>query len=234
MFRRPDNSNPNSMASRFRRRRFRLIESLIEELLTTRKRVRILDIGGRRDYWGLLSPELIPQVSVTLLNFEAELDIGATENDPLETTYLQGDGCNMPEFADRSFDLAHSNSVIEHVGSLHNMALYADELRRVGNAYFVQTPYLWFPIEPHYGLPFVHWLPGPTRARLLNRYKLGYGNKVKDYREALATADHTQIVDRTLLNILFPDGTLSKERFALMTKSLIVTRQPSWTSAKTR
>lgn len=226
MFNRPDHNNPRSWTSRFRLNRFKTIENLIRKFNKSEK-IKILDVGGRRDYWNLLSKDIVPRTSITLFNFESELNIHAVENDPLEIQYMQGDGCDMPEFQNQSFDLVHSNSVIEHVGSLQNMARFADEVRRVGNAYYIQTPYLWFPIEPHYGVPFVHWLPGPARAQLLNHYKLGYAGRVSDYRTAIMTADHTQIVDKKLMHELFPDGVLLKERFALMTKSLIVTREPN-------
>jgi hypothetical protein len=197
---------------------------MLRSILEYKDVVNILDIGGRRDYWQLLDGALVPQVRVTLANLEDELDVGRRENDPLDVTYLVADACHMPQFADRGFDLAHSNSVIEHVGSLSNMARFADETRRVANAYYVQTPYLWFPVEPHFGVPFLHWLPGPTRARLISRYRIGYAPRMADYRAALDRVDHIEIVDATLMTRLFPDGTLRRERFALMTKSLIAAR----------
>lgn len=224
MFSRPDNNNPDSWSSRFRKKRFKSIENMIRSLQSSKEKVKILDVGGRRDYWNLLSSEMKSKVCISIINYNNEFKSESAVNESIDVKYMEGDGCNMPEFEDQSFDLVHSNSVIEHVGSLQRMADFADEVRRVGNTYYIQTPYLWFPIEPHYGLPFVHWLPGPTRAGLLSRYKLGYGGRARDYRTALMTADHTQIVDKKLMRELFPDGTLVKERFALMTKSLIMMR----------
>src|SRR3546814_10323990 len=67
----------------------------------------------------------------------------------------------------RSFDIAHSNSVIEHVITWDNMKNFARETRRVAAWHYVQTPYFWFPVDPHfYKLPFYHWLPRPLRAKL--------------------------------------------------------------------
>jgi hypothetical protein len=225
MVKRPAVNRPDSLASRFRRRRFRLIRELLAPLLAEQERVRILDIGGRRDYWELLEPEEAARLSIIILNNEeVELDTGKRPDDGLDIEYLLGDACDMPQFADRSFDLAHSNSVIEHVGSLQNMARMADETRRVARAYYVQTPYLWFPIEPHYGVPFFHWLPAATRARLGWRNKIGYRAKMPTYRASLALTDHTELVDQTLMRELFPDARLVKERAALMVKSLIALR----------
>lgn len=227
MLRRPQNNDPASRASRFRRQRFRMIESLISEAAQRDGPITILDVGGKRGYWNLLSENLQGSVRITILNLEAETDIGRVpaDRDPLDVRYDVGDGCNMPQFGDASFDIVHSNSVIEHVGSLSNMVRLANEIRRVGKAYYVQTPYLWFPIEPHYGVPFVHWLPAPSRAQMLNRFKLGYANRVADYPDALSSADHTQLVDKTLMRRLFPDSELTNERYFLMTKSLIMIRR---------
>lgn len=228
--RRPQVNDPSSTSSKFRKKRFRLIEDIIEELARHKPVVSILDVGGRGAYWDLMRPDLFRKTRITVLNLESELPGGgeSTGDDGRDIRYRVGDGCAMPEFADRSFDLVHSNSVIEHVGSLQNMTRFADETCRVGNAYYVQTPYLGFPIEPHYGVPFVHWLPAPCRARLLSRVKLGYAGGRMDYRAALAAADHTQIVDKTLMRRLFPDGALMRERFALMTKSLVMIRRPGF------
>jgi hypothetical protein len=222
---RPDNNDPGSRASRFRKARFQRLEALLSAIIARKGHATVLDIGGRRDYWRLLDAALAPKISLTLLNFEEELAIGRDEGDSMDVTYVQGDGCAMPQYGDRSFDLAHSNSVLEHVGSLQNMVRFADETRRVGAAYYMQTPYLWFPIEPHYGVPVFHWLPAPTRAQLNNRFRIGYAARREDYRVSAAAADHIQMVDQHMVRQLFPDGALYKERFLLMVKSLTVIRE---------
>lgn len=229
MFERPKNNDPTSRTSRFRRRRFRIVEGLLDRIISVKGRAAVLDVGGRRDYWNLLDKRFHSTIALTLLNLPSELEVGREQasEDPLKVDYLAGDGCSMPQYGDRSFDLVHANSVIEHVGSLQNMQRLADEIRRVGNAYYVQTPYLWFPLEPHYGVPFVHWLPGPTRAQLLNRYAIGYTPRIPRYPDALAAADETQLVDKTLMRKLFPDAAVQAERFAFMTKSLIAVREPA-------
>lgn len=229
MFQRPKNNDPMSRASRFRRRRFRIVESLLDRIVAAKDHAAVLDVGGRRDYWNLLDARFHGRISLTLLNLPSELEVGRQRDteDPLNVDYQAGDGCNMPQYNDASFDIVHANSVIEHVGSLQNMQRLADEIRRVGNGYYVQTPYLWFPLEPHYGVPCVHWLPGPTRAQLLHRYAIGYAPRIQHYAKALGAADHTQLVDKTLMRNLFPDGTLQPERFVLLTKSLIAFRAPT-------
>jgi Methyltransferase domain len=224
MISRPEVNNPKSMSSRFRKKRFGHIETLIRDVLKYKDEARILDIGGRRDYWQMLAPDLTGRVILTISNLAVEIDIGKQENDPIDVRYVVADACHMPEFPDGSFDLAHSNSVIEHVGSLHNMVRFSDEVRRVGNGYYVQTPNLWFPIEPHFGVPFLHWLPAPTRARLVSRYRIGFGARVSDYREALDKVDHIQIINEFAVRNLFPDAEIRRERFALLVKSVTAIR----------
>jgi len=73
--------------------------------------------------------------------------------------FFEADGCNLAAFADHSFDIAHSNSVLEHVGSWARMVQFAKEVSRVSEKYFVQTPNYWFPIEPHFVTPFFQWFP---------------------------------------------------------------------------
>lgn len=79
--------------------------------------------------------------------------------------YVQGDACALP-FADGSFDVVHSNAVIEHVGARDRQELFVREALRVGRRVFVTTPNRWFPIEVHTRLPLVHWLPERAAARV--------------------------------------------------------------------
>ena len=73
---------------------------------------------------------------------------------------------NVP-FADESLDVAVCAQVYEHVP---DASLMLEELHRVlvpGGTVFFSGPNLLFPIEPHYHLPFLHWLPRPMAGALL-------------------------------------------------------------------
>lgn len=70
-------------------------------------------------------------------------------------------------FGDGAFDVAYCNAVIEHVGSRDRQAALVAELSRVAAEAFMVVPNRWFPIEPHTGLPFVHWLPNRAFRALL-------------------------------------------------------------------
>jgi 2-polyprenyl-3-methyl-5-hydroxy-6-metoxy-1,4-benzoquinol methylase len=93
-------------------------------------------------------------------------------------------------FSDKSFDAVWCNSVIEHV-TINKIKLkeinnkdfctfseisqkqFASEINRVGKKYFVQTPYLHFPIEAHSWLPFIQYFSHPITmliSRLLKKY----------------------------------------------------------------
>ncbi len=76
--------------------------------------------------------------------------------------FVQADAADGLPFADDQFDLVYCSSVIEHVPPARRAA-FADELRRVGRGFYVQTPAYSFPIEPHALLPFAHWLPVGVR-----------------------------------------------------------------------
>lgn len=222
MFKRPNANDPKSTRYKFRKKRFERIEVLIRSLLEDQDEIKIIDIGGRRDYWSYLSSDLRPKVEISLVNFENELTDFKETVDGLRFILEVGDGTSLPQYKDQSFDIAHSNSVIEHVGSMKNMASFAKETRRIGKTYYVQAPYLWFPLEPHFGVPFLHWLPGPTRAQLTHRFSVGFSDKIEDYKEALAEADFINLVDKTLMKKLFPDAVLHYEKFMFMSKSLIM------------
>jgi hypothetical protein len=119
--------------------------------------MRILDVGGTELNWRLLDET--PQV--VLLNLPQDTAVPTGPN----FLPVAGDGCRLP-FADQSFDLVFSNSVIEHVGGAAEQAAFAREIARVGRYYWVQTPDRRFPVEPHLFTPGLHLLPGGLRRRL--------------------------------------------------------------------
>lgn len=60
-------------------------------------------------------------------------------------------------FDDRSFDIATSNAVLEHVGNLENQMLFVRELSRVAKRVFITVPNWFFPIEHHTAIPVAHF-----------------------------------------------------------------------------
>lgn len=67
------------------------------------------------------------------------------------------DGKIFP-FKNNQFDIAHSNAVIEHVGSFEAQELFLKEITRVSKRGMLTTPNRYFPIEVHTKVPIFHWM----------------------------------------------------------------------------
>jgi len=77
-----------------------------------RRSDRMLDVGGLPEFW-LRFPPVVG--SIDCLNvYNVAWDGGAAPDYQIRTCV--GDGCQL-DFRDRSYDIAFSNSVIEHVGT---------------------------------------------------------------------------------------------------------------------
>lgn len=175
----------------------------------------VLDVGGTPYNW----EQIGARFPITLLNTERlEADgLGA------HYTLIQGSGKQLG-FADRSFDIAFSNSVIEHVGSLDAQRAFAEELRRVGRQLWVQTPARGFFFEPHLLAPFIHFLPPSWQRRLVRNFTLwGWIT-----RPSQASVDRMlgqlRLLDYATFRALFPDCEIRCERFLGMTKAFVAVR----------
>lgn len=203
----------------FRRRRMARFLSIVDEILGKNATCRILDIGGRLAYWQALEPLWRDRsCHITLVNLDGE----AVPDGRFSS--VAGDARDLGRLGDLSFDLVHSNSVIEHVGLWRDQCSMAAEVRRLAPRYFVQTPNFWFPIEPHFRLPFVHWLPEPWRAAIVMQRACGFYPRARSCNEARRIIDDARLIDARAMSELFPDAMIERERFAGFTKSLIAVR----------
>jgi hypothetical protein len=65
---------------------------------------------------------------------------------------------NQPfPFGDKSFAVAASNAVLEHVGSAAHQAFFVGELMRVATKVFISVPNRYFPVEHHTAIPLLHF-----------------------------------------------------------------------------
>jgi hypothetical protein len=74
-----------------------------------------------------------------------------------QTTYVPIEPNQRLPFADKSFAIATSNAVLEHVGSARHQAFFVCELVRVARKVFVSVPHRYFPVEHHTAIPFMHY-----------------------------------------------------------------------------
>ena len=205
--------------NRFRQKRLERFLSIVDEVTAAKGTCRILDVGGKVAYWQGLEPLWRDRpVHITLVN----LDVEAVPDGRF--TSVAGDARHLPQFSERSFDVVHSNSVIEHVGLWRDQSQAAAEIRRLAPRYFVQTPNFWFPIEPHFRMPLIHWLPMPWRTSIVMQRACGFYPRARSCDEARRTLDDAILLDARAMASLFPDAVIERERFAGLTKSLIAVR----------
>jgi len=211
-----DNGNINSLSARFRAARFRRFVELLRDAPGL---VHVLDAGGTVETWRLYANALPPNVNVTLLNLKfSEMP------DLRGVSYETGDARDLSRFPDRHFHVCFSNSLIEHVATFDEQQVIANEIRRVCRGYFVQTPNLFFPLDPHFLVPAWQFLPISIRSRILQKSDLGWIKQVKDPLLALQTVQSIRLLCAREMKRLFPDSHTLREQIGPLTKSLIACR----------
>jgi hypothetical protein len=188
---------------------------------------KILDLGGGR---GGYMAEIAPyHDNVTIADVDPPMLEAAAQTYGFDTVCLDG-SAKFP-LPDRHYDVVFCSSVIEHVTGPKELifdlldgarfdasaraaqANFAAEVRRVAKRYFVQTPYKYFPLEPHSFLPFlVVLLPRRWQVRLLDFAGRYWIKAVKPDFRLLTIKD---------MQALFPDAEIVLERYCGFVKSVV-------------
>ena len=215
---------------------------LFRDLFDLNKGTSVLDLGsqdGKHVARILQGTEVEPQnVSV------ADLDLTTLQAIEKKFGYKPvpiGEDGKLP-LDDGSVDIVFCSSVIEHVTidkdevwsvtdgeefrgrSFTRQKAFADEIRRVGRGYFVQTPNRYFPIESHTWLPFAGFLPRRmliSAIKFANRFWVFYS--VPDFN----------LLDKNDLARLFPDAELIFEKRFGLIKSIMAVKTEKHIGKKT-
>jgi len=190
-------------------------QRLFLQLLRPTPQMRILNVGASGTQIGLPEqlesfyayPSLIVGGGLSLADVQDYRDSFP------DVQALVFDGCALP-FADQSFDIVYSNAVLEHLPGDEWLERFAAEVQRVGKGWFITTPNFWYPVDPHYHLPFIQLLPETTQRRLVRRLgKIPY--------------DHLHLLTAKKLRRLFPAGEVIGCRVTFYPETLIAYRAPS-------
>jgi ubiquinone/menaquinone biosynthesis C-methylase UbiE len=161
---------------------------------------KLLDVGGGTGMNGEFTRLYQRFDSVTLVNLNPP---GHDAEAGYNLRIVNADGRSLP-FVDKSFDWVFSNAVIEHVGDWEDQNRFAAEVRRVASrGYFVTTPNLYFPIEPHALLPLYQFYPDRLKPFAL-RISPGY----------MKEAEHIELLTEKKLKTLFPEAQVKRVNFA--------------------
>jgi ubiquinone/menaquinone biosynthesis C-methylase UbiE len=215
---------PDSTSNTFRAARVARLKSLIDKTLQEKSHCRVLDMGGTYNFWHIWRDQIDwTRTEVVCVNLNpSHLETGKDET---RISMIRGSACDLHDIKDNEFDVAFSNSVIEHVGSWGNMQAMANETRRVAKRYLLQTPYFWFPIEPHARTPFLHWMPESWAYRIVMARKCGFWSKAETVSAAVRAVQSAKMLDKRQIAELFPDARIERERFLGITKALIAIRE---------
>ena len=181
----------------------------------------LIDIGGESGTW-ISNPPVVGRID--LVNPKV-LQIDSAARSSRGMSSIVGDGRDLVDVADQSYDIAFSNSVIEHVGTWEDQQKFAAEMHRVGKKLWCQTPARECPIEPHYMAPFIHWLPRSLQRRLIRRFT-PWGWLSKPPPEDIDfMVDTTRLITLREMKQLFPDCQILVERILfIFPKSYIAVR----------
>jgi SAM-dependent methyltransferase len=129
-----------------------------------------LDVGCSS---GVIAAALSPLFAQT---FGVDYDgvaLGATEADSrVRVGFLRGDAMRLP-FPDGSIDVVICAQVYEHVPDDERLFQEIHRVLAADGVVFFSGPNWLYPIEPHYFLPFLHWLPGKWADGYLRLSGLG-------------------------------------------------------------
>lgn len=203
---------PGSLGERRRARRWEWLRGAFGEI----ESMSVIDLGGTVDAW--VRAPLRP-ASVHIVNLEQQ-----SGEVPAWVRADQADACNLPApIAGGSYDLVFSNSVIEHVGGHAQRMRFADAVHKLASRHWVQTPYRYFPVEPHWLFPGFQFLPLTIRAGISCRWPLSH-TPAKSREDGLRAALGVELLSCSEMAFYFPDSTLRFERMAGAVKSLIAVK----------
>jgi hypothetical protein len=208
--------------NKFREKRAGCLKNIIKKVSGILGRpLKVLDVGGQAPYWENVGTDNIDKI--ILLNSNNNwLEKPVPKGMPEEIFERRaGDARNLSDYGDKSVDLLHSNSVIEHVGSWTDMVSMASEVIRVGWAGWIQTPAWEFPVEPHFRAPFMHWFGRPLQASMMS-ISFDRSRRSANHHVRRRRVERINLLSKQEVKLLFPNHSIYVERLFLLPKSYSV------------
>lgn len=177
------------------------IAAIVREALAGKQIEMILDIGcSNALVLDTLVQELEPEFAIGI-----DMDAAVAPAPTAKRNVVVGDAMSLP-LSSCSVDVVICNHTYEHVPDPRKMfSEISRVLRADGIVYFSAMNSRW-PMEPHYHLPFIHWLPEKFARTILKTrgFPAGYLEKPLSTPKLKELASAFEIHDYTLKVIAQP------------------------------
>lgn len=204
--------SPDSIGGRLRLRRWDMVRTEFPDI----ERMSVIDLGGRVEAWQRAP---VRPAHVHVVNLEPP-----AADAPSWVEFDYADACDLPAaITSRSYDLVFSNSVIEHLGGHARRIAFADAVHALADRHWIQTPYRYFPIEPHWLFPWFQHLPVAARAYVSRRWPLVH-TRGPTSTGTLDAVMGIELLSRTELQAYFPKSRIIAERVGPLPKSIVAVR----------
>jgi ubiquinone/menaquinone biosynthesis C-methylase UbiE len=153
-----------------RKEKAKKIIDLLQSLRQDLKSLNCLDIGCSS---GIITSIVQPNFNQMVgIDFDRVGLNMVTPDQKKQTIFIRGDAMHLP-FMDGRFEVILCAQVYEHVPNDKALFSEIERVIRPGGMVFFSGPNKLFPIEPHYFLPFFHWLPEKIADEVLRMFKMG-------------------------------------------------------------
>ncbi|MGB5982583.1 MAG: class I SAM-dependent methyltransferase [Nonlabens sp.] len=207
--------------------------ALFKKSIQPKSSDKIIDLGGGdgKHIFGILGNQKFNDVTIADISTD---DLAYAKTNFGFNTYQLVESDKLP-FEDNMFDIVFCNSVLEHVTipkdeiwnlkktsefkkrSLDSQKKFADEIRRVGKSYFVQTPNKYFILESHTWLPgIIAILPRPAQITSIKFFNKFWPKK---------TTPDWNLLTLKEMKAFFPDAEIHEEKSMGFTKSFIAIKK---------
>jgi hypothetical protein len=204
---------PGSFAARARLRRWHWFAESFPDLSS----MSVIDLGGTAAAW-LRAPVKPAQVHI----------VNVQEPPAALPPWVKAevaDACALPAaILKHRYDLVFSNAVIEHVGGHVRRRMFADAVHRLAERHWIQTPYRYFPVEPHFLFPAFQHLPVAIRTAILRRWPLLH-TPTSDLTAARDIVLDVELLSITEVKHYFPTSEIRFERLGGLVKSVIAVKR---------
>jgi SAM-dependent methyltransferase len=140
----------------------------IAEMLDIRPSDRILDVGCGKGGGSVASYNRTNEIVGVDLFDPDELSLRQAN-----FSYVQGDACDLKSLSDKSFDVAISIGMLEHIRPRERLLAAIRETQRVACRYCFVVPHKYAFVEPHFQMPFFSLWPDGLKSFLIKRFTLG-------------------------------------------------------------